>query len=85
MVNDNRRLEIAGNLAQVKSKIELACKAAGRDPETVINCGRKNFPVSDVDAILAGQLDFGENRVQELVPKIDTLSDIRINWHLVGL
>jgi pyridoxal phosphate enzyme (YggS family) len=87
VVNDNRRLEIAGNLAQVKSKIELACKAAGRDPETVkLIAVSKNFPVSDVEgAISAGQLDFGENRVQELVPKIDALAGHQeLNWHLIG-
>jgi len=36
-----------------------------------------------LEAYMAGQLDFGENRVQELVSKANSLpADIR--WHLVG-
>jgi pyridoxal phosphate enzyme (YggS family) len=87
VVNDSRRLEIAGNLAKVKAEIKSACKAAGRDPKAVkLIAVSKNFPASDVEgAILAGQLDFGENRVQELVPKIDALAGHpELNWHLIG-
>ena len=44
----------------------------------------KNRPVSDIlEAFQAGQRDFGENKVQELLVKHPQLpSDIR--WHLIG-
>lgn len=31
-----------------------------------------------------GQIDFGENYVQEALGKIEELKDLRINWHLIG-
>ena len=37
------------------------------------------------EAFKAGQLVFGENRVQEAVEKIDVLQDLSgLEWHLVG-
>lgn len=44
----------------------------------------KTHPVEAVnDAIAAGQLDFGENRVQELVSKAEQLPE-HIHWHQIG-
>ncbi len=31
-----------------------------------------------------GQLDFGENYIQEALEKMEKLSDLKINWHLIG-
>ncbi len=42
----------------------------------------------DSDAVRAmskaGQLDFGENRVQVLKPKVEDLKDLNLNWHFIG-
>ncbi len=44
----------------------------------------KTYPVSDIEkAITLGCKDFGENRVQELMEKIDQI-DTPVNWHLIG-
>ena len=44
----------------------------------------KTKPISDiVEAYEAGQRDFGENKVQELVDKFEELPK-DINWHMVG-
>jgi pyridoxal phosphate enzyme (YggS family) len=32
----------------------------------------------------AGQIDFGENKVQEATQKMDRLADLPLRWHLVG-
>ena len=42
--------------------------------------------VSVREAVAAGQLDFGENYVQEAVGKIVELADLRaqVRWHLIG-
>jgi hypothetical protein len=32
----------------------------------------------------AGQVDFGENKVQEALPKMELTSDLDIRWHLIG-
>ncbi|HHV43011.1 MAG TPA: YggS family pyridoxal phosphate-dependent enzyme [Clostridiaceae bacterium] len=87
MINEIRRQEIADNLAEVKTEIKNTCEMVGRDPEEVrLIAVSKNFPVADIEcALLSGQYDFGENRVQELTPKIDALVDHSdINWHLIG-
>jgi pyridoxal phosphate enzyme (YggS family) len=45
----------------------------------------KTFPVATIrEACLAGQLDFGENRVQEGLHKIVETAEISIRWHLLG-
>ncbi len=78
---------IAGNLAKVKEEIRLAVAEADRKPEEVkLIAISKNVPVDDIkSAIAAGQVDFGENRVQELTTKIEALSEYKNpNWHLVG-
>lgn len=44
----------------------------------------KTYPSSAVqEALDAGQLDFGENKVQEMVDKYDQLPK-QIKWHLIG-
>jgi pyridoxal phosphate enzyme (YggS family) len=35
-------------------------------------------------AAAAGQIDFGENRVQEALGKMDATADLPIRWHLIG-
>lgn len=44
----------------------------------------KTYPKETIqDAYIAGQRDFGENRVQELAEKAAALAD-DINWHFIG-
>jgi len=45
----------------------------------------KTFSLDHIRAAAeAGQQDFGENRVQEALQKIDGSADLRIRWHLIG-
>jgi len=45
----------------------------------------KQQPVDKImQAYEAGQLDFGENYLQEAESKIATLADCNINWHYIG-
>jgi pyridoxal phosphate enzyme (YggS family) len=45
----------------------------------------KTCPVGDVRAAAAaGQVDFGENRVQEALQKIGDTADLPLRWHLIG-
>jgi PLP dependent protein len=45
----------------------------------------KTFSLDHVRAAAAaGQQDFGENRVQEALQKIDGSADLKIRWHLIG-
>lgn len=80
--------KLKNNTDAVRSKIADACRDAGRDPSEVTLIGvSKVFPVEYAEAAVAGGLkDLGENRVQELVPKIERLDELGLkpNWHLIG-
>jgi len=76
---------IAHNLAEIQTRIQQACRAAGRAPDTVrLVAVSKLHPGTDVvEAAAAGQLLFGENYVQELIDKARQLSE-PVQWHLIG-
>jgi pyridoxal phosphate enzyme (YggS family) len=73
-------------LAEVRARIDAAARGAGRDPSSVrLVAVSKTFPVDSVrEAYAAGQRDFGENRVQEALEKIDAATDLPLRWHLLG-
>ena len=65
--------------------MEEACRVSGRNPEEVsLIAVSKTKPILMLqEAYDAGCRDFGENKVQEIMDKIDRLpSDIR--WHMIG-
>lgn len=76
------------NADTVRERIASACRQAGRNPSEVTLVGvSKVFPVEYAAAAFSGGLkDLGENRVQELVPKIEALDEAGLhpNWHLIG-
>ena len=69
------RDEIRENINEVRRNVEKACEKAGRDPREVTLCAvSKTKPVEDIEAAMeAGQTLFGENYVQEIVAKYETL------------
>jgi pyridoxal phosphate enzyme (YggS family) len=83
-VIDSSALE--ARLADVRARIARAAGRVGRDPASItLVAVSKTFPVDAIRAAAAaGQVDFGENRVQEALPKIDETSDLGLRWHLVG-
>jgi PLP dependent protein len=78
--------EIATNLARVRERMGEAAFRVGRRPEDVrLVAVSKTFPIDAVrEAYDAGQREFGENKVQEALQKIDAQADMRIGWHLIG-
>jgi pyridoxal phosphate enzyme (YggS family) len=78
--------DLEQNLRAVRARIDAAARAAGRDPSSVsLLAVSKTWPADDVRALLAlGQLDFGENRAQELVAKAAELTDVPVRWHFIG-
>lgn len=78
-------MSVAGNLDEVRGLIAAAARRAGRDPAAVrLVAISKTHPAALVaEAAAAGQLDFGENRVQEAREKIP-LAPPGLAWHLVG-
>lgn len=77
---------IAANLAAVRSCIERAAREAGRDPASVqLVAVSKTFGMEHVRAAAAaGQRDFGENRVQEALSKVEAAAPLGLRWHLIG-
>jgi pyridoxal phosphate enzyme (YggS family) len=77
---------IARNLADVRARIQQAALDAGRSPmEVRLLAVSKTFGMDHVRAAAAaGQEDFGENRVQEALQKMEGSADLKIRWHLIG-
>ena len=73
-------------LAGVRDRLARAAGRVRRDPSTVrLVAISKTFSAEHVRAAAAaGQVDFGENKVQEALQKIAHTSDLQIKWHLVG-
>lgn len=70
---------IADNIAEVKRKIDAAKK--GQDV-TLIAVTKTHSPDMINEAIDAGITDIGENKVQEIMEKYDSVKPVR--WHLIG-
>jgi PLP dependent protein len=77
---------IPDRLADVRARIARAAGRAGRDPASIhLVAVSKTFSADHVRAAAAaGQIDFGENKVQEALSKMDALADLRLRWHLIG-
>lgn len=78
--------EIAMRLAEIRARMDAAARRVGRDPAsiTLVAIGKTHAPDRVRAAFEAGQSVFGENRIQEALPKIDALADLGARWHLVG-
>jgi pyridoxal phosphate enzyme (YggS family) len=78
---------IADNLRQVRERIADAAIKAGREPQDVtLVAVSKTKPIEAVQAALAaGQMVFGENRVQEAAEKFPALRAAhKFSLHLIG-
>ena len=74
------------NLENIRSRVDLACRTAGRSGEEVaILAVSKRHSAERIEALHAlGQAAFGENYVQEALDKIDRLRQLPIEWHYIG-
>ena len=78
-------MSLSENLQEVQKNIDEAVKRCGRNRDDVtLIAVSKTKPVSMIQEVYdLGVRDFGENRVQEIMEKFDSLpNDIR--WHLIG-
>ncbi len=73
------------NLADVESRIEAACRRAGRSRSDVrLIAVSKTKPAEMIQEVHnCGILDFGENKPQEIKEKQPLLPD-DIRWHMIG-
>lgn len=85
---------ISTQLEEVRKRIDKACQEVGRDSSSVtLLAVSKTFgPEAVVEAVRAGQRDFGENYVQEALGKIKALrlwaaeqtQPPHLCWHCIG-
>jgi PLP dependent protein len=79
-------IALGSRLSSVRERIARAASRAKRDPAAVrLIAVSKTFSADHIRAAAdAGQLDFGENKVQEGLAKIAQTSDLPLRWHLIG-
>ena len=79
-------MAVAQSLAAVQARISAAEREFSRPPGSVaLLAVSKRKPVSAIEAaVAAGQRRFGENHLQEAVPKIEALADLGLEWHYIG-
>lgn len=77
---------LRARLDAVRERIARAAERAGRTASSVrLVAVSKTYPAEHVRAAArAGQVDFGENKVQEGLQKIQETTDIPIRWHVIG-
>jgi len=70
----------------VRQAITTSAERSGRNPDSIVLVAvTKGFPVERIrEAMAVGLRVFGENRVQEALPKIDEIGPAEVDWHLIG-
>ena len=78
--------ELRARLESVRERIASAAGRAGRPSSSIqLVAISKTFSADVVrEAAAAGQRVFGENKLQEALPKMDATADLKLRWHLVG-
>jgi pyridoxal phosphate enzyme (YggS family) len=78
---------IAGRLSEIRARIASACRSVGRSPDevTLIAVTKGFGPEAVREAVAAGVLHIGENRVQEAEAKRVQLGALAgVTWHMIG-
>ena len=79
-------IRVTENLKLIRDLLAKSAVKAQRDPATVkLLAVCKKQPLTKVlEAAKAGQVDFGENFVQEGLEKIEKTADLGLTWHFIG-
>jgi PLP dependent protein len=76
---------LPARLAAVRETVARHQRVAGwTHPVRVVAVTKTHGPESVRAALTAGLEDVGENRVQEALQKQESLTDVSVNWHLIG-
>jgi len=80
-----KEFTIGDAIAEVRQKIDAACKRVGRNTEEVtLIAVSKTMPVEAIrEAMQCGITHFGENRPQELRDKQAEIEE-SLSWHMIG-
>ncbi len=77
---------IDADLDAVLARIRAAEQAAGRPAGAVsqLAASKQQAPVTLRATVALGQRAYGENYVQEALPKMAALADLDLSWHFIG-
>jgi PLP dependent protein len=78
--------QLAANIEHVRSTIAQAAERAGRSPDEItLVAVSKTVPLELVRmAYNLGVTNFGENLVQDALPKISAFHPQDVSWHMIG-
>lgn len=77
---------LENNIAKLRQRIRLSAKKYHRPEGAIVLLAvSKTRPAEDIRAAHAlGINDFGENYLQEALPKIEALQALGLTWHFIG-
>jgi PLP dependent protein len=83
---DEGARNLAGRLEETRTRIASAAMRYGRNADSVrLVAVSKAHPAAAIRIVAdCGQQDFGENYVQEALPKLAALADLNLRWHFIG-
>lgn len=86
LVNNVMLEQLKKNLTDVRQKIDDAAKRSGRSGSDITLVGVTKYVDAEVTRVFfeAGCNVMGENRPQNLWDKAEQLSDLPIEWHMIG-
>ncbi len=85
-------IDVAANLQRIRERLAAACEGAGRPADSVrlVAVTKRIDLVLVADAVRAGQMDLGENRLQDAIARQDALMELvgdqagTVRWHFIG-
>lgn len=83
-------MTIAENLCRVRERMTQAALRAQRSPHeiTLVAVSKTKSLAMIAETVAAGQIDFGENRLEELWEKVEASATLpgldTIRWHVIG-
>lgn len=76
---------LPARLAIVRETVARCQAARGwQHPVRIVGVTKTHGPEAVREAVAAGLEDVGENRVQEALSKQEALTELRVEWHLIG-
>ena len=77
---------IAQSLEKIRNRVTVLERRYDRPPGgvRVLAVSKTKPPEAVRAAAEAGQRDFGENHVQDALPKLDALAELHLVWHFIG-
>ncbi len=86
MLGKFQQNELAARLDIVRGRMAAASAKSGRARDSVTLLAVSKRQPAEAIAALGdlGQRDFGENRLQEALPKQEALADRPLTWHFIG-